>query len=260
MSQPLLQVDKSRFSLDLGEGWIESELWGIGSNATPYDLIKDINAKPDIMETNDHSFLMLSTMNYPAPIFALTNMQRYYDAYYNKRSSVSSDTDKRIREAMDDANFDLIPKDVAQDKTICAWIFGLILHKLTDGEDGIYRRGSGKFFIKTKDADVLDDSWFELDTAWRDEAFDKFREMDFEGEMLKKVRIYLDSIGGDKVKALIQEIKDKDNYISKYSNLNRSLSDLRQSQDSRDKEVAELLKEEIKFIKALSVESINDYL
>tara|TARA_B100000795_G_scaffold72593_1_gene51272 strand:+ start:4688 stop:7567 length:2880 start_codon:yes stop_codon:yes gene_type:complete len=260
MSQPLLQVNKSRFSLDLGDGWIESELWGVGSNATVYDLIKDINAKPDIMETNDHSFLMLSTMNYPAPIFALTNMQRYYDAYYNKRSSVSSDTDKRIREAMDDANFDLIPKDVAQEKTICAWIFGLILHKLTDGEDGIYRKGSGKFFVKTTEADVLDDSWFDLETPWRTTAFEMFRDKDFEGEMLKKVRIHLDSIGGDKVKTLIQEIKDKDLYISRYSNLNRSLSELRQSQDSRDKEVAELLKEEIKFINTLSVESINDYL
>ena len=264
MSQPLLQVVKDKFALIMGDNWTETALWGVGSTKKAvYGLIgSDVENGPEIMDTQDHSFLMLSTLVYPAPIFALTNMQRYYDDYMNKRSPVSCDTDKRIREAMDEANFDLIPKDVAREKTIFAWVFGLILHKLTDGEDGIYRRGTGKFFLKTKEASRVDQHWLDLDTPWRTTAFDKFREKNFESEMLQKIKKHLDDIGGEKAQKLIEEIKEDYSsiYISKYSELNRSWKDLKASGDSRDKEVADLMELEIDFINTLSVESINDYL
>jgi hypothetical protein len=264
MSQPLLQVVKDKFALNMGDDWTETALWGVGSiKQEVYGLIEsDVESNPEIMDTQDHSFLMLSTLVYPAPIFALTNMQRYYDDYMSKRSSVSCDTDKRIREAMDDANFDLIPKDVAKQKTIFAWIFGIILHKLTDGNDGIYRRGTGKFFIKTKEASIADQYWFDLGTPWRTLAFETFTDKNLEGEMLQKIKKYLESIGSDKVQELIQEIKEdySSAYINKYSELNRSWKDLKSSKDSRDLEVAELMEIEINFINTLSIESINDYL
>lgn len=263
MSQPLLQVVKDKFSLNMGDDWTETSLWGVGSTKQEvYGLIEDVESNPEIMDTQDHSFLMLSTLVYPAPIFALTNMQRYYDDYMSKRSSVSCDTDKRIKEAMDAEKFDLIPKDVAQQKTIFAWIFGIILYKLTDGEDGIHRRGTGKFFLKTKEAPRSDRHWLDLDTPWRTLAFETFQDKNLEGEMLQKIKIHLDSIGNNKVQELIKEIKEDYSsvYISKYSELNRSWNDLRASRDSRDLEVAELMDLEIEFIDSLSIESINDYL
>ena len=260
MAQPLFQIDKSGFALSMGDNYQEQELWGIAEKKGVYALIEDVDANATSLETKDHSFLMLSTMHYPAPISALTNLQKYYDDYHSKRAPISFDTDIRIREAMDQAGFELLPKDDTEQKTIFAWIFGLILCKLTDKADGMYRRGTGKFFIKTEQASPLNDNWLDLDTAWRDDAFVTFNEKGFEVEILRKVKSYLDSIGGDAVKKLIEEIKDRDTYINKYSNLNRSLSDLINSKDSRDKEVQKLLTIELNFIKELSLESMNDYL
>ena len=264
MSQPLLSLVKDKFSLDMGDDWTESMLWGVGSiNNSVYELIdSDVDPGADIMTTNDHSFLMASTLHYPAPIFALTNMQRYYDEYMDHRSAASCDTDKRIRQAMDEAKFHLIPKDVAREKTIFAWIFGLILNKLTDGEEGIYRKGTGKFFLKTKEASIADKHWLDLGSPWRTVAFEKFREDNFEGEMLQKIKKHLENIGGDQVQELIQEIKDdfSTTYISKYSELNRSWEDLKASKDSRDKEVVELMNLELNFIHSLKVESLADFL
>jgi hypothetical protein len=264
MSHPLLQVITDKFSLQMGDDWTETVLWGVGSNQPVYKLIDSHieSDSSDRMFTHDDSFLMLSTLNYPAPIFALTNMQRYYDDYMNKRAHVSCDIDKRIREAMDKENFELIPKDVAREKTIFAWVFGLILYELTDGEDGIHRKGSGRFFLKTKEASRADKHWLDLNTPWRTLAFEEFRDKNFEGEMLQKINKHLNNIGGDKLHELIQEIKDDYSsiYISKYSKLNRSWEDLKSSKDSRDKEVAELMELEIEFIVTLSVESVHDYL
>lgn len=261
MAQPLFQVDKSGFYLQMGDNYQEEELWGVPHLEGQYKLIKtDVDVAANIMETKNDSFVMLSTMHYPAPISSLGNLTKYYDDYYNKKSSISLDTDTRLRKWMDEENFDLIPKDVvAEDKTICAWIFGLVLHKRTNGQQGIFRKGTGKFFIKSgSQGDSLKDYWIDLNTAWRDVAFESFQEKNYEHEILSEVKFYLDSIGGDAVNELINEIKEY--YIDKFSNLNRSLADLTNSNDSRDKDVSECLRVEVDFIKRLSIESINDYL
>ena len=263
MAHPLMQVDRGRFNFNVE--YEEKVLWGVGSKDDKiYELIGNSieSTKPEYINTDDHSFLMLSTLHFPAPISALTNMQRYYDDYMNQLSSVSFDVDKRVREAMDNERFHLVPKDKAREKTIFAWIFGLILHKLTDGDKGIYRKGTGKFFIKTNQASRADKHWMDLETPWRTAAFEKFIEKNFEDEILKKIKNHLESIGGDKVQELINEIKENysETYISKYSYLNKSWEALKSSKDPRDKDVAELIELELDFLNSLSVESINDYI
>ena len=161
---------------------------------------------------------------------------------------------------MDEENFDLIPKDVvAADRTICAWIFGLVLYKRTNGQKGIYRKGTGRFFIKSlSQGDSLKDYWVDLNTAWRDVAFEAFQEKNYEHEILSEIRFYIDTIVALAVQELIDDIKN--NYISEFSNLNRSLDDLNASKDSRDKQVQDCLRLEKDFIERLSIDSINDYL
>jgi len=270
MSLPLQSIVKDKFHMKMedpdggGNSWTETSLWGIATKKKEvYKLIgSHIETEPKILETGDHSFVMSSTLYYPAPALSLTNIQRYYDAYLNKRSKVSFDTDRRIREAMDDANFDLIPKDVADTKTLFAWIFGLVLYKLTDKEDGIYRKGAGRFLIKSKTASRADKHWLDLDTAWRNDAFAKFSDLNLDLEMLVKINDYITNNGVEKITEIIEEIKHdySSKYISDYSALNRSWDDLKSSNDSRSEDVMEMMNMEIDFISTLSIESINDYL
>ena len=262
MSQPLLQVKRGKFALNMGDLWTESALWGVGGEEKVYELIKtriEIK-KPDFIYTHNPSFLMLSTLNYPAPIFALTNLQRYYEDYMNPRSPVSCDTDQRIKRAMEEANFHLVPKDKTKEKSIFTWIFGLILFQLTEGKEGIQRKGS-KYFLKTKQARSTDQFWLDLETPWRDKAFEKAKA--FDAEMLDKIKKHIKTIGTSPIESLIKEIAGENSdphiYINKYSQLGKSFENLQSSGDSRDKEVLQLLEIELDFLGRLTIESMHDY-
>jgi len=179
---------------------------------------------------------------------------------YQKKSY---DVDSRLREKMDEENFELIPRKNESEKTQFAWIFGIILNSITDEKDGVCRSGSGNYKVKSdKQGTRKNEFWVDLETPWRDDAFEIFREKYLEAEILDKIKQKLDNKGIKYFEALLLEVQanDQKDYVEKYSQLNKDFSALKRSNDPRDKEVLDVISAEQDFIKALRIETISEYL
>jgi hypothetical protein len=260
--QPLFSINEDMMGIRDGADWVEGSLWGIGAKNDVYNNIKSIVSDPELMVTDDYSMVMFSTIQYPAPIFTLNNIQRYYNDYYAV-SKKSYDVDSRLRDKMDEENFELIPRKNESEKTQFAWIFGIILNSITDGKDGVCRSGSGNYKVKSDKQGIRkNEFWVDLETPWRDDAFEKFREKYLEAEILDKIKQKLDNKGIKYFEELLSEVQANDqlDYVEKYSQLNKDFSALKRSNDPRDKEVLDVISAEQDFIKALRIETISEYL
>jgi len=60
---------------------LKDPLWGIGAKNDFYKNIETIFFDPELMETDDCSMVMFSTIQYPAPISSIFNLKRYYNDY-----------------------------------------------------------------------------------------------------------------------------------------------------------------------------------
>jgi len=260
--QPLFSINEEMMGIRDGADWVEGSLWGIGAKNDVYKNIETIVSDPELMVTDDYSMVMFSTIQYPAPIFILNNIKRYYNDYYAV-SKKSYDVDSRLREKMDEENFELIPRKNESEKTQFAWIFGIILNSITDEKDGVCRSGSGNYKVKSdKQGTRKNEFWVDLETPWRDDAFEIFREKYLEAEILDKIKQKLDNKGIKYFEALLLEVQanDQKDYVEKYSQLNKDFSALKRSNDPRDKEVLDVISAEQDFIKALRIETISEYL
>jgi len=260
--QPLFSINEDMMGIRDGADWVEGALWGIGANNDVYNNIQTIVSDPELMTTDDHSMVMFSTIQYPAPIFTLNNIARYYNDYYAV-SKKSYDVDSRFRDKMDEENFELIPRKNESEKTQFAWIFGIILNSITDGKDGVYRSGSGNYKVKSdKQGTRANEFWVDLGTPWRDDAFEEFRKKYLEVEILDKIKQKLDNKGIKYFEALLLEVQgnEQKDYVERYSQLNKDFSALKRSNDPRDKEVLDVISAEQDFIKALRIETISEYL
>ena len=260
--QPLFSINEDMMGIRDGEDWVEGALWGIGANNDVYNNIQTIVSDPELMETDDYSMVMFSTIQYPAPIFTLNNIARYHSDYYAV-SKKSYDVDSRFRDKMDEENFELIPRKNESEKTQFAWIFGIILNSITDGKDGVYRSGSGNYKVKSdKQGTRANEFWVDLGTPWRDDAFEEFRKKYLEVEILDKIKQKLDNKGIKYFEALLLEVQgnEQKDYVERYSQLNKDFSALKRSNDPRDKEVLDVISAEQDFIKALRIETISEYL
>lgn len=263
MGSPISQFNEGAFKMHLGDRWTTTNLWGVASltdQASEF-INNEIDSGAERMATHDDNSIMYSTTKYPAPIFSLKNLQfKYYRDYMDQHQKFSFDIDKRIRAEMDDMKFSLVPKDRTQEKAIFAWIFGIVLNKIDENE-GIVRSGIGNYKIKShKQGSILDQHWCDLNSPWRHLAFGVFEEKRFHLELLPVIKKKLEAMGTNKVNELIEEVKDMDIYITKYSSLNRKWSDLMRNPDGKDKDVLELMKLELEFLADFTTESMSEFL
>jgi len=261
--QPLFSIKEDSMGFIDDASWVEGELWAVEDEEDPiYQNIKTIVSEPEFLSTKQNSFMMYNTIVYPAPIFTLNNIERYHNEYY-KVSKKSYDIDRRLREKMDLENFEIIPRKNSSQKTQFAWIFGIILFNKTAGINGICRNGIGNYKVKSsKQGTRKNEFWVDLETPWRDHAFESFREKYLEAEILLEIKAIIKDKGGNFLKDLLFEIQDNDqkDYVTKYSQLNKDFNSLKKSTDPRDQDVLNVISSEQDFIKALSIETISEYL
>ena len=262
MANPISQFDEDGFKISMGDNYTNKGLWGVPteSGVSAAIISQEIETDPPLAQTHDNTTVMYTTAAYPAPIASLKNLNNQYYNDYNdpKKQTFSYDIDKRIREAMDESKFTLFPKDTAEQKAIFAWIFGLILNKL-DKNEGIKRSGLSSYKIKSQKGSILDDNWVDLGSSWRHLAFENFVEKNYATEMIASIKSKLDMEGGEFVENLIQEIKDKDTYINKYSSLGRSFEQLLKNPDGRDEEMIAQMTLELEFIRDFTSELISSF-
>lgn len=179
------------------------------------------------------------------PIYALSDIYNYKQTYiqsYNKPEGHHFDDDLRTR--MEHEGFDIFPKKKYNDNNmIDYWVRGFIF--------GLLKNENGKYMMKSKSlGNALDDYWVSLGSAYRNEAFEEFKRKetavvrDFSQHFTNEIN----SRGDDAIKALIADVKSKNNYFTLYSCIKLD----RKTLDSHGYEkVKDLIEQELRHVDTL---------
>jgi len=268
MSSPLLSVDLSSFMMDIqlhggADGWMQSELWGV--NNTSHPMFNEINNSPrkETQPINNNSIISVSKMNYPAPMFALKNMATYHSAYENSsRNQMSCDLDKRLTKQMNKDKFEIIQKSEADKGHMFAWIFGCVLHTLTNGEKGIKRSGNGKYEIYNEEhGTAINRNRISLEHSRRDQAYLFFTENNYSESMRNDFFKEFDSLSLDDKSNLLTSLKDNDVYFADYAGIGRNINDINKGavNNPNDQNLLDLLNGELELLAEMNIDSIREY-
>jgi hypothetical protein len=270
MSSPLFKVNMGTFKMDIQlvdgtDGWMQGELWAV--NNKEHQMFKNIKADPfkETQTTFNNNVLSVSQINYPAPMFALANMSKYKNDYEsNLRSQMSCDLDKRLTENINKDKFEIVQKSEVEKGHMFAWVFGCVLHTLTDGEKGIKRSGNGKYeIINEEHGSELNDYCVSLEHSRRDEAFQFFSENDYSDAMRNDFFKVFNSFSLEDQKELVTNLNDKDCYFEKYAGIGRNITDIMRGalNNPNDKKLEWQLRGELDLLSpsAMNIDSIREY-
>ena len=268
MAIPLFDVDLDLFRKDIqlpgGEdGWMQSELWGVNNTAHP--MFNEINTSPrkETQSINSKSIISVSKMNYPAPMFALKNMDVYHSAYVDSdKNLMSCDLDKRLTKQMNKDKFEIVQKSEADKGHMFAWVFGCILDTLSNGEKGIKRSENGKYEIYNEEhGTAINKNRISLEHSRRDQAFLFFTENNYSDSMRNDFFKEFDSLCLEDKSQLLLELKDHNIYFERYAGIGRNINDIIRAapNNPNDQNLLDSLNGELELLAEMNIDSIREY-
>jgi len=269
LSNPLLKYNHGSFKMgiqmeDGSDGLQNSELWGVYNDKLKvYSKITEGSITRQVMSTDNNQTLSVSKVHYPIPMFGLHNIDTYYEHYLSRKDGLfDCGLDKRISKAMDIDKFDIIQKVETDSNNLFSFIFGCVLYTQSDNRKGLYRSGNGSYKLYSERGSSIDDYVISLNKSRRDEAFEVFCDSNYKEQMLADIKSYFDSLSSTDQIELINNVKDKDAYISTYSQIGRNLDDLkRDAKDNiKDLNLINMLTAELDLLNDLNINSIRDYI
>ena len=262
---PIMKFNESLFKEDLGNKWTKTLLWGVPNENDPiYKKVTDLDPTrlSDSMTTYSTSAISISCIDYPAPLFALPNMQKYYDEYYQENAKFSFDIDKRLKKRIADERFEILKSNDLGNKQLFSWIFGCVLNTL-DSSKGIYRGGNGRYFIyDTKRGDVMNDHKIGLTKTRRNEALEVFVENGYHEQMTGAFKQHFDALSRNDQIKLLTELQDREVYFERYAGVDRNIEDIATSANDnpKDRKLYDMLRTEIELLGSINIDSIREYI
>lgn len=175
------------------------------------------------------------------PSYSIAGMMGYENVYRNNSSYHNFHLDKGWEQRMARENFSIHP-DRGQDNSLELWIKGLIF--------GFIKNESDNYFIKSQSkGDPLENFWFQLSqSSYRDDAFADFKNNIgvFENELKQSIQRIRTEKGDTWINEIIQGVSSE-NYLEKYSQVNRSVPEMKGDLKTF-KGVIDLLTKEVRFV------------
>ena len=169
------------------------------------------------------------------PAFALEPLSGYKAKYED--CNINCHFDKNLLTRMNREDFSFYPEQ-EEDKSISIWVWGLIFGLIKFENDSFH-------YINKKEGQPLTNYWVNLQTSYRDEAFNIFKSNI--RDIVKDYEEYVNQIETEKDSSEMEKFKNdvKKNYFEKYSQSNLTMENLLKKENGT---IASLMNEEIKFV------------
>ncbi|MDL2309548.1 tubulin-like doman-containing protein [Parabacteroides sp. OttesenSCG-928-B22] len=169
------------------------------------------------------------------PAFAISSLKTYKTKYEDCSTNCHIDANMSLRMQRED--FSLYPKR-KDDDTLELWVHGFLF--------GLIKFENGSYQYKSQQVgDPLFGYWVNMDIAYRDEAFERFKQN--KSQIRKEFNDFIDEVERTKGASAMTEFKAdvKANYLEKYAQVNMSVEEL--SKRGNEK-IADLVRKEIVFV------------
>ncbi len=172
------------------------------------------------------------------PTFALDVVQGFKTKYDSCKINCHFDNNVLTRMIREDFGFE--PKQES-DKTINYWVWGFIFGLIKVENDSYY-------YQNKKEGQPLTDYWVNMDTKYRDEAFDIFKThvKDISGDYETIVNTIQKEKGSSEMEKFKNDVKSGSNYLVKYSQVGMTVDELQMRENAK---IMKLMNEEVVFIK-----------
>lgn len=170
------------------------------------------------------------------PAFAIAPVKTYEDKYNHCRLNCHFDNNILVRMARE--GYSLYPKK-QEDDTLELWVYGIIFGLVKREEDGYY-------YKSLTQGDPLLDYWVNLNTVYRDEAFERFKaeRQSISLEFNRFIEEEEKNRGQAEMKNLKHDVKL--HYYEKYSGMDLTIKELLKRKGYEN--IAKLVREEIDFV------------
>lgn len=192
------------------------------------------NTPVDYISTGMHDRIIFYRQMGVIPAYAIAPLKSYKEKYDNTRTIAHIDANIMTR--MNREEYSIEPQ-TQQDDTLELWVYGLIF--------GLIKNEDGYYIKSLEHGRALSDYWVNLNTKYRDEAFEQFKNNKI--NIRREFTDYIDEQekfnGSESIKKL--KTKVQNNYLKDYSQVHMSKEELLRRENGK---IASLVEKEIDFV------------